>query len=92
MEVEITWRRTIRIWWSYLWRHVIAIVAAMFAGGIVGGIIGFVMGALGADVRLIQIIALPVGLVIGLGFSIVPLKMILGKNFGEFRLVLIKNE
>jgi hypothetical protein len=29
MELEITWRRAARIWLSYLWRNLIAIIVAM---------------------------------------------------------------
>lgn len=92
MEIEVTWGRAVKVWWSYLWRNIIAMIGAMVAGGIVGFIVGFVLGALGAPTETIQIITAPIGVVIGLLISIVPIKMILGMNFGEFRLVLVKNE
>jgi hypothetical protein len=92
MELEITWRRALRIWWSYLWRNLIAIIVAMLLGGIVGFVIGFILGSLGISVETIQLITAPIGAVIGLVISVFPLKMILGKDFGEFRLVLVKNE
>lgn len=92
MELEITWKRTIRIWWSYFWRNLIAIIASMITGGIVGAILGVTLGALGVSVETIQIIVMPVGFIIGLAISIIPLKMILGKDFGEYRLVLISKE
>lgn len=92
MELEITWGRAVRIWWSYLWRNLIAIVAAMLIGMVVGAIIGFILGSMGFPLRVIQIIVAPFGLVIGLAISVVPLKMILGKDFGEFRLVLLAKQ
>lgn len=90
MELEITWGRTIRVWWSLLWRNLIAIVLAIILGAITGAIIGIVLGMMGVPLNTIRIICAPVGFVIGLAVSIVPLKMILGKDYGEFKLVLLK--
>ncbi|KIM04904.1 MAG: hypothetical protein KN64_05755 [Sulfurovum sp. AS07-7] len=92
MELEVTWSRVIRVWWSYIWRNLIAIIVSMIIGGIVGGIIGVVMGSFGASEEDIKMIAGIAGAIIGLMISIVPMKMILGMNFGEFRLVLLSNE
>ena len=90
MELEVTWKRAAKVWWSYLWRSIIAIIVAMVLGGIVGFIIGFVLGAMGVSTQTIQFITTPIGMVIGLLISIVPIRMILGKDFGEFRLVLLQ--
>jgi hypothetical protein len=64
----------------------------MIIGGIVGFIIGFVMGAMGAPVKTIQLVTAPIGAAIGLAISVVPMKLILGKDFGEFRLVLLSKQ
>lgn len=92
MELEVTWKRAIKVWWSYFWRSILAIIAAAFVGGIVGGILGFVLGMFGVAKESIQAVMGPIGFVIGVGISIIPLKLILGKNFGEFRLVLVENQ
>lgn len=92
MELEITWGRVVKVWWSYLWRNLLAIIGAMLIGGILGGILGFILGAMSVSVENIKLITAPIGGIIGLLISIIPMKMILGKNFGEFRLVMIKNE
>lgn len=89
MELEVTWKRAIKVWWAYLWRNILAVIAAIIIGALVGGILGFILALLGASKETVQVIVTPIGFVIGIGISIVPLKMILGKNFGEFRLVLI---
>ena len=89
-ELEITWPRALRVWWSYLWRNLIAIIVAMILGGIVGFILRFLLGMLGVSAKTIQLITTPIGAVIGLGVSVFPMKMILGKNFGKFRLVLVE--
>ena len=75
-----------------MWRNLIAIIVAMIIGMIVGAVIGFILGAIGFSVRTIQIVVAPIGFVMGLAISVVPLKMILGKDFGEFRLVLLAKQ
>ena len=89
MELEITWKRATLVWWSFVWRNLIAIVIAMLVGGIFGFIIGSILGMFGVSTETIQFVVTPIGVVIGLLISIIPLKMILGKDFGEFRLVLL---
>jgi hypothetical protein len=89
MELEVTWNRAVLVWWAYLWRSVVAIVVGMLVAVIVGAVGGAVLGILGVSARTIQQIMLPVGIAIGLLASIVPIKMILGKDFGEFRVVLV---
>ena len=90
-ELEVTWDRTIKVWWSFVWRNLIATLVAMLIGAIFRGVMGVILGAFGVPIRTIQIIVMPIGFIIGLAISIVPLKLILGKNFGEFRLVLVEN-
>ncbi|MFO1525111.1 MAG: hypothetical protein U1F16_03955 [Turneriella sp.] len=92
MELEITWGRIWRIWWAYVWRNVLMTIVAMILGGIMGFIIGFFFGLLGVDQQVTQLVVTPLGFLLGLGLSVFPMRMILGKNFGEFRLVLVRNE
>jgi hypothetical protein len=47
---------------------------------------------LGVAEGTIQFILAPVGFLIGIGISVIPLRLILGKDFGEFRLVLLSNQ
>ncbi len=89
MELEVTWGRAVRVWWSYFWRNLITLVVTMIIGAVIGAVLGFAMGAAGVPIQTIQIISVVVGLVLGLGMSVVPMKLILGKDFGEFRLVLM---
>ncbi|WP_028318079.1 hypothetical protein [Desulfobulbus elongatus] len=89
MEVEITWGRIIRVWWAYLWRNLIAVILAAITGWIIGFILGFIMGAMGIAPTTSQIVTAPLGALFGLAFSVIPMKMILGKDFGQFRLVLV---
>jgi hypothetical protein len=90
MELEVTWKRAAKVWWAYLWRNIIAIIVAIIIGGVIGFIIGLILGTMGVSTQTIQFITAPTGMVIGLLISIVPIKMILAKDYGEFRLVLLQ--
>lgn len=89
MELEATWGRTVKVWWAYLWRNLVAVLVTAIACGLIGFVIGFAGAMLGADESFMKIFAGVIGFVIGLSISTVPIKMILNKNFGEFRLALI---
>jgi len=75
-----------------MWRGLIATLVSMVISFIIGFIIGFVMSAMGAPTKLIQIVTFLIGFIIGLAISVVPIRMILGKDFGEFRLVLLSKQ
>ena len=92
MEMEVTWGRAALVWWAYIWRLLLVGLAASVVGAIVGGILGFIMGALQLPKEAIIFVSLPVGLVIGTASSVIPMKMILGKDFGEFRLLLVSKQ
>lgn len=92
MELEVTWGRAARVWWAYMWRNLIAIIGVVLLGALIGGILGVIMAMAGASKETIQMVAAPIGWLLGLLISIVPMKMILGKDFGEFRLVLVRKE
>ncbi|PWW83169.1 MULTISPECIES: hypothetical protein [Prosthecochloris] len=92
MELEITWGRVIRVWWAYLWRNLVAILVATILGAIVGGVMGAILYMSGVtSVETLQLVITPISIAIGLVISLFPIKMILGKDFGEFRLVLVEN-
>jgi hypothetical protein len=92
MELPVTWSRAARVWKSYFWRTLVALLASVILGAIVGGSLGFVMGVMGYSPESIRPVAVVVGLVVGIAVSIVPMKLILGKDFGEFRVVLLAKE
>lgn len=90
MEMDITWGRVIKVWWAYAWRNFLTIIACVIVATILGFIMGLVMGAAGAHPSTVKAVTVPVGFITGIAFSIIPIKMILGKDFGDFRLVLVK--
>ncbi len=53
---------------------------------------GFVGSLLGVPLETILLVNMPISFVLGSIISIIPMKMIIGKDFGEFRLVLLAKE
>lgn len=92
-----TMSRVLRIWWAYFWRYLTTLIAMTIGMAIVGAIIGVLlhsfMHMLGLDAENTQRLAGLTGLVLGfaavLASTAIPLWLILGKDFGEFRLALI---
>ena len=91
MELDATWAIATRVWWAYFWRNIFAIMGGMIIGGIFGGMMGFILAMVGVPPETTVLVVTPIGFVIGILISIVPIKMILNKNFGAFRLVLVEN-
>ncbi|USG60581.1 hypothetical protein NBZ79_15550 [Sneathiella marina] len=89
MELEASWGRALRVWWAFFWRNLIAIVVAGLIGAAGGFAIGFVMGMAGVESEIIKYFSSAFGLVIGVAISVVPVKLILNKNYGGFRLSII---
>lgn len=97
MELEITWSRAIRVWLAWLWRFLIALIVAsaivIVLGFVTGPIVVPLMVRLGFQDGTIRqsgaIFAYVFGSVAYLLAFIVPLKAILGKKLGTFRLVLL---
>jgi hypothetical protein len=90
VELEITWGRIIRVWWAFAWRNLILIFVSMLIGGIFGTVAGFVGALLGFSLEAIQMVVVPISFLIGVAISVVPFKLLLGKDFKGFKLVLIQ--
>lgn len=98
--VPLTWKRLLRIWWAYSWRAFLVGIGAVFTTAVVsvfvGGIVGVFMGASGYSTDEILAIAQPLGQGIGfliiLSFSIIPMKLVLEHDFGDFRIALLPSE
>lgn len=91
-EIKATWGQVVRVWWALLWRNIIASLIAMIIGIVIGALIGFVLGFFGVPQNIIGIIGGIVGGIIGLAVSLIPVKLVLGKDFGEFRLVIVPKQ
>ncbi|HKI61917.1 MAG TPA: hypothetical protein VKA31_06450, partial [Mariprofundaceae bacterium] len=77
-EIEITWGRALKIWWSLVWRGVLF-------GMLGGAVVGFVVGALGVSPKDTTLI----GMIIGVPIGIWVVKNVVGKSYSDFRLVLV---
>ena len=89
-EAELTWNRSMRVWWLIVWR---TMVGCVVLGAIVGAVLGII-------IALFQIPAAAVGTgivsgILGLFISVVwtacVVRMALKKHYSDFRFVLAPN-
>ena len=92
MELEVTWGRATQVWFAYFWRNLLFLVIGLAVGGLLGFLLGVLWKALGVPDATGQNISMVIGAIVGLAISIIPIRMILGKDFGEFRLVLLAKD
>lgn len=92
IELEPTWGRAVKVWWAYLWRSLVAIIPAAVISVVVGFVLGIVLAIFGVPRETMKLITKIIGFIIGSLITIVPIKLILEKDFGEFRLVLLGTE
>lgn len=64
----------------------------MLMAGATGFFIGVVLGEMGYSSDAVQKAVYPFGFFFGLTVTLAPIKMILGKDFGDFRLVLLAKQ
>ena len=86
VEVEITWGRVVKVWWSLLWR---SLLFGVLAGAVLGFVIGFVGGVARIDKAIISRLCLMVGALSGIPVGLWVLKKVLQKRFGDFRIALL---
>ena len=85
MELEITLRRTLRVFWEYAWR----VAGFGFIVGLLVELLGFLLGA---SYERVQELVTVTALIVALPIMYLSLWSILGKKFGKFRLVLVESE
>lgn len=86
-EIDVTWWRAARIWWSWAWR---ALLWTIPTAVLLGFAIGFILAALGLSVEPFTPYIQTMGAGIGIFFGILSMKKIMGKQFNGFRIVVIK--
>jgi hypothetical protein len=84
--VEVTWKRVIKVWWSFIWRGTLF---GFIGGFIVGFIIGLIAGVAGGDSNTIGRLAQIGGGIIGIPIGIVVMRIVLRKQYSDFRIALI---
>lgn len=85
-EIEADWGHALRIWWSLVWRVLVfGGLAGLLLGllaGIAGAVTGIEEGVIAGYVEIgSMLVSIPVG--------IWAVKVILGKEFGKFRVLLV---
>ena len=90
IELKPTLRRVIVIWWAYVWRYVVAVGISLLLALVLGMMLGIVMQSQGYSATAMRIAGYLLGGILGLAATVVPLRLIIGKEFRGFRLVLVK--
>ena len=85
-EIRANWGHAIRIWWSLVWR-------VLLFGGIAGFLLGLLAGVVGAttgieDDALAAYVEIG-GVLVSIPVGIWAVKVILGRDFRKFRVVLV---
>ena len=85
VKLDVTWKRTLIIWWSLAWRSTLF---GAIAGSVAGAIVGFILGYVGRG-DLASIGGGIAGYLVAFPITIWILKNILSKQFKEFSLQLV---
>ena len=85
-EIKAGWGHALRIWWALVWRVLVFGGIAGFLIGLLAGIVGAVTGIEDdAITGYIEISSMLVSIPVGIW----AVKVILGKEFSKFRVVLV---
>jgi hypothetical protein len=89
LEQNITWTATLRVWWSLLWRTSLIVSAGLLVATC---IVAFVLGFAGLpDEELTKFTAI-IAILCAILSSVLPVRLVLGKRMGRYRLILIAND
>lgn len=86
--LEPTFGRAARIWWAWLWRSIVFGGAAGLFGSLVLSISGI---SEHISQKAAQALSMGIGVALAIPVGIWVFQMILEKNFGEFRLRLVRH-
>lgn len=89
LELNITWKRVMVIWWAFLWRGIIAFIAFHLIAFMLGFIVGFMEGLFKIELKELYYVVNLLCYLTGIILTFYPISAIIGKDFGEFRLVLL---
>ena len=88
-ELEITVRRLLPIYWLFIWR---ATIGGAVIGGMFGFAIGFTMAFLHFSREQIGHVTGPAGWLVGVIWSLFVLRMMIEKQYRDFRIVLVARD
>lgn len=91
-ETTVTWWRASRIWWAYCWRLValaaiLSVLGGVFAVGATEIVAQYGLPAQHAITGMVPIALALLALIV-----VAPIKLIVGKRYGRYRLVLVTEE
>ncbi len=86
LELDVTFSRTVEIFWSWAWRSK---VFGLLAGAAIGFIGALITIAFGFDDQVTKPIAHYLSITTGLVISILALSKVLKMKFSSFRIVLL---
>ena len=87
--LQMTWIRSIKIWWYWLWR---TMFASLIVGLVVGIVLGIFVGPFIYSPDTLKLIGNVTGAVVGLYFGVFVMKSLPEKRFSDFRVVLVRSE
>jgi hypothetical protein len=85
-ELEVTWGRAIKVWWSIMWR---AVLFGFIAGLVAGFIVGFIGGMAGAATGTITTLSGIAGGIVAIPVGMWVIKVVLTKRYSDFRIALV---
>lgn len=88
-ELELTWIRTIKIWWGLVWRMM---VYSILLGLLISFPVGILSAAFSFDQPTIDMLAQGIAAAISLLLGIWILRVVLTKNYSDFRIVLVPSD
>ncbi len=88
MEMDVTYRQAVAVWWALIWR---GLLFSFVAGFVAGFIIGFV-GAIVGFGHLTQPLSMAAGFLVALPVGIWVVRNVLRKKFKTFRIALVPIE
>lgn len=88
-ELELTWTRAIKIWWSLVWR---LMVYSMVLGLLISLPIGLLAAALGLDEAQTRMLSQGMASLLSLLLGIWVLRVVLSKHYSDFRVMLVPSD
>jgi membrane associated rhomboid family serine protease len=88
-ELELTVTRALKFYWLFFWR---AVIGGALIGAVVGFVVGFIMGIAGFAMQQITVVTSIMGLIIGVVWSVIVLKMAFKKRYSDFRIALVPRD
>jgi hypothetical protein len=83
--------KAIKIWWAYLWRYFVTAVFSIPVAAAIGYLLMPKLAEHGVHVSFIKVAGYALGAILTLFVPIIPLRLIIGKEFKGFRLALVRS-